>query len=203
MAGKGSISAQTLVLVDLDSGKDETLRAPGANPAWSPGGYVLYQTNGRIPGLWALRVSPKTGKAEGEPVPVRNEGSDVSASAGGTLVWMDAAFGSRRLTWRDRGGKKLGDSGIPPSVDIQYVALSPDGTQAAYAATEQFGYLDRRPGAQRSTHPADLRPGSRHCSCLVSHGPGGRLHFGPQRPPRRFCAGGERCREASHGGGFS
>jgi hypothetical protein len=138
VAGKGSFSAQTLELVDLDTGKSETLRAPGAYPAWSPAGYVLYQTDGRIPGFWALRVSAKTGKSEGEPILLRNGGSDVSASADGTLLWMDTVLGqSQRLTWRDRGGKKLADPGIPPSQDIRSVALSSDGTQAAYSAIEQ------------------------------------------------------------------
>jgi serine/threonine protein kinase/Tol biopolymer transport system component len=137
VAGKGTRAVQILVLVDLDTGKSETLRAPGAYPVWSPAGYVLYQSNARSLGFWALRVSARTGKAEGEPIPLRNEGSDLSASADGTLLWMDGVLGSRRrLAWRDRAGK-LADSGIPPSVGIQWVALSPDGTQAAYVAAEQ------------------------------------------------------------------
>src|SRR5262249_9498521 len=36
VAGKGTRSTQTLVLVDLDTGKSETLRTPGAYPVWSP-----------------------------------------------------------------------------------------------------------------------------------------------------------------------
>jgi Tol biopolymer transport system component len=71
---------------------------------------------------------------------VLNSGSDFSASADGTLVWVDTAD-SRRLTWRDRSGKKLADAGLPSANLLFGVALSPDGTQTAYAANEQ-GNLD-------------------------------------------------------------
>jgi serine/threonine protein kinase len=160
VAGEGSISFQAIVLIDLDTGKSETLRTPGAFPVWSPSGYILYQTNGGTAGFWALPISAKTGKAEGEPIAVGNEGSDLSVSADGTLVWLDAAFGNRRLTWRDRGGKKLAGTGIPPSASIRMVALSPDGTQAAWAATEQ---------GNRDIWTADLARGVRT-----------RLTFAPQ-----------------------
>ena len=134
VAGKGDFISQILELIDLDAGKSETLRARGAYPAWSPGGYLLYQTDARTPGLLALKLSPATGKAEGEPVPVLNAGSDFSASADGTLLWVDSAIALRRLTWRDRSGKKLADAGLPSANNLGWVALSPDGTQAAYAA---------------------------------------------------------------------
>jgi dipeptidyl aminopeptidase/acylaminoacyl peptidase len=138
VAGKGTVFSQAVVLIDLDTGKSETLRAPGAYPVWSPSGYILYQTNGQTAGFWALRISAKTGKAEGEPIALGDEGSDLSVSTDGTLVWLDAAIaGIRRLTWRDRGGKKLADTGIPPSTNLRWVALSPDGTQAAWSAIEQ------------------------------------------------------------------
>jgi hypothetical protein len=137
VAGKGNAFSQVVVLIDLDTGKSGTLRAPGAYPVWSPGGYILYQTDGSTPGFWALRISAKTGKAEGEPIALGNEGSDLSASANGTLVWLDAALGNRRLIWRDRGGKKLADTSLPPSTGLIWAALSPDGTQAAWAAVEQ------------------------------------------------------------------
>jgi Tol biopolymer transport system component len=138
VAGRGSAVTQTLEVVDLDTGKGETLRTKGAYPAWSPAGYVLYQTDTRTPGFWALRVSPNTGKAEGEPVLLRNDGSDLSTSSDGTLLWMDTVLGQRqRLTWWNRGGKKLVDTGIPPSLDVAGVTLSPDGAQAAYTASDQ------------------------------------------------------------------
>jgi dipeptidyl aminopeptidase/acylaminoacyl peptidase len=137
VAGKGTGVSQAVILIDLDTGKSETLRAPGAYPVWAPSGYILYQTDGRTAGFWALRIPVKTRKAEGEPIALGNEGSDLSVSADGTLVWLDATFGNRRLTWRDRGGKKLAGTGIPPSANIVMVALSPDGTQGAWADSEQ------------------------------------------------------------------
>jgi serine/threonine-protein kinase len=138
VAGKGNRISQNLELVDLDTGMSETLRAPGAFPAWSAAGYILHQSDARTPGLWALRFSSSAGKAEGEPVSLRSEGSDVSSSADGTLLWIDAVAGeSRRLIWRNRNGSKSEDAGIPSSADITMVALSPDGTRAAYQSTEQ------------------------------------------------------------------
>jgi len=135
LAGKGTRFSQTLELIDLETGQSQTLRE-GAYPAWSPSGHILFQTAPRSPGLWALPFSLRTRKAEGEPVPLLNGGSDFSASADGTLVWADAGIGGlRKLVWRDRSGKKLADTGSPQT-DIQYLSLSPDGAQAAYAAAE-------------------------------------------------------------------
>ena len=143
VAGKGSLTSQTLDLVDLATGKSETLRAPGAYPAWSPAGYVLYQTGAQMPGIWALKLSPTTGKVEGEPVSVLNAGSEFSTSPDGTLLWVDAEIARRRqLTWRDRSGKKLVDPGLPSANFFTSVAVSPDGTQAAYAAADEQGNQD-------------------------------------------------------------
>jgi Tol biopolymer transport system component len=137
IASIGNLSGQTLELVDLETGRAETLHVPGAFPVWSPAGYILYQTDGRTPGLQALRFSPETGKAEAQPVPLRNGGSDFSVSAEGTLLWMDPlTVRQLRLTWRDRNGSKLNDTGVPPSRNISQVRLSPDGTKAVYRAEE-------------------------------------------------------------------
>jgi serine/threonine-protein kinase len=137
IASVGNIFGQTLELVDLKTGRGEILHAPGAFPVWSPTGYILYQTDGRTPGLQALRFFPETGKAEGQPVPLRNGGSDFSVSAEGTLLWMDPlTVRQLRLTWRDRDGRKLKDTAVPPSRNISQVRLSPDGTKAVYRAEE-------------------------------------------------------------------
>ena len=138
VVGRPTVSSQTLQLIDLDTGRNETLRRPGAFPAWSPDGYLVYQTDVDTPGAWALKLSPTTGKVQGDPMPVLNAGSDFSASADGTLLWVDSAVPlSRRLIWRDRSGKKLADTGLPTANFISVVDLSPDGTQVAYSVAEQ------------------------------------------------------------------
>jgi Tol biopolymer transport system component len=140
VAAKGDRSGQMLELIDLTTGRTQTLRE-GAYPAWSASGHILFQTTTQASGLWALPFSLTTHKAEGEAFPVLSTGSDFSASADGTLLWADAAAGmSRKIVWRDRAGKKLGEVGSPQDL-IYSLKLSPDGTKAAYSAIEQ-GNLD-------------------------------------------------------------
>ncbi len=138
LAGQANlVGSQSLALIDLDSGVSETIHQSGAYPFWSPAGYALFQTDGFTPGLWSLKLSPTTGKPEGVPVPVLNAGSDFSASADGTLVWLDHPVDPRRrLTWRDRQGRQLVDAGVA-AMQISSFDLSPDGTRLAYVAEEQ------------------------------------------------------------------
>jgi serine/threonine-protein kinase len=137
LAGMGNRAVQSVLLVDLKTGQSQILREQGAYPAWFPSGHIVFQTNARAPGLWAMRLSPSTGKVSGEPVAVLSSGSDFSASSEGTLTWIDApGLGERRLVWRDRSGAKLGDAGSPHAT-LTTVALSPDGKKVAYSAAEQ------------------------------------------------------------------
>jgi len=84
-----------------------------------------------------MAFSPRTLKAQGEPFPLLNAGSDFNASLDGTLVWADAVLAAKRqMVWRDRSGAKLAVAGAPESF-LSNVSISPDGTRAAYSATEQ------------------------------------------------------------------
>ncbi len=137
LAGKGNFATQTLELLDLSTGRGQTLRDPGAIPSWSPTGHVLHQTNVLTPGVWALRHSPGTGDAVTEQLPVLNKGSGFSVSDDDTMVWVDFPPGEvQRLVWRDRAGKKLADVS-PVSSETLGVTISADGTHAAYSATNR------------------------------------------------------------------
>ncbi|MBL8290825.1 MAG: serine/threonine-protein kinase, partial [Bryobacterales bacterium] len=136
LTGKGSRLVQTLELIDVATGKSETIRE-GAYPAYSPSGHILFRIAPPQPGLWAMAFSPRTLKAQGEPFPLLNAGSDFNASLDGTLVWADAVLAAKRqMVWRDRSGAKLAVAGAPESF-LGNVSISPDGTRAAYSATEQ------------------------------------------------------------------
>ncbi|MBL8290811.1 MAG: PD40 domain-containing protein, partial [Bryobacterales bacterium] len=135
LVGKGTRGGQTLELIDVATGKSETIRE-GAYPAYSPSGHILFRIAPSQPGLWALAFSPRTLKAQGEPFPLLNAGSDFNASLDGTLVWVDAVLAAKRqMVWRDRSGAKLAVAGAPESF-LSNVSISPDGTRAAYSATE-------------------------------------------------------------------
>jgi Tol biopolymer transport system component len=135
VASMGTRGRQTIEWIDLKTGKSETLRE-GAYPFYSSSGYILFQAGARRPGLWALALSPRTGRPEGEPFPILNEATQFSTSGDGTLVWTDDLARPAVLVWRDRAGKKLWAAASSQSF-TRHVGLSPDGTRVAYSAEEQ------------------------------------------------------------------
>ena len=140
VAGRGNRERQTLELIDLRSGKAETIRATGAYPTYATGGHILFQTEARKPGLWALAVSPGTKKPVGEAVPILNTGTDVSTSVDGTMVWCDSPIDENlQFVWRDRAGKK---TAIPGSASgsLRNIHLSPDATRVAFTALDQGNF---------------------------------------------------------------
>ncbi len=141
VASTGGRNHQALHLIDLRSAKEETIRATGAYPTFATSGHILFQTEARKPGLWALAVSTVTKKPVGEAFPILNTGTDVSASVDGTLVWCDSPIDENlQFVWRDRAGKKTGLPGSA-SGSLRGIRLSPDATRVAFAAREQ-GNID-------------------------------------------------------------
>ena len=107
------------------------LLAEGALPVYSPSGHIVYQTNRRESGLWALAFSLETLKPTGEAFPIAEDVGQPSVAADGTLVYVDFfGAGQRQLLWRDREGKELGVIGRPQQI-IRYPVLSPDGRRVA------------------------------------------------------------------------
>ena len=128
----GFPSRSSIVLRNLDTGEQDVL-GYGAAPAYSPSGYIVYQTSGVVGGLWALPFSLDTRKPTGASSAVRTNGLNPSV-ADGWLVYLNRG-GSVRLVWRDRSGKKLGAIG-EPQAGIFYPALSPDERAVAVRGIE-------------------------------------------------------------------
>ena len=81
----GSISEQTMVVQDLETGRRELL-GPGAAPVYSNSGHLLYATSPTSSDLWALPFSLETLRATGEAFPVSDDSRDATAAADETLV---------------------------------------------------------------------------------------------------------------------
>ena len=160
----GGPSDRDIAVKNLEAGKWEVL-VEGAYPVYSPSGHILYQTNRYQSGLWALPFSIETLKPTGEAFPIADSAGGPSLGAGGTLVYLDFSDrGEQQLTWRDRGGGRLGVIGQPQEV-IRFPALSPDGGRVAVRGFEDgnddvWVHETARPLKRRLTfHPAvDGRP---------------------------------------------
>ncbi len=132
----GSPADQQIVIVDLQT--DERRRiGPGAFPAWDPRGYLLYQSDGGAPGLWAMPFSWETLEPSGPAVLIDPGGGGAGVSADGVLVYADAAglTGGQQLVWRDRAGRAVGTIGRPQG-RIRHPALSSDERYVAVEGTE-------------------------------------------------------------------
>ncbi len=140
VASRGSRNQQTMLLIDLTTGKQETI-GDGAYPCYSQTGHILYQPGARRQGVWAAPYSAENGRITGEAFSVRESGTDASSSASGSLVWLDNnTFAERQLVWKDRQGRRLGVAGMP-APSVRGLAVSPDFTRASFA-TETQGNSD-------------------------------------------------------------
>ena len=125
-----------IVLGNLDTG-EETDLAAGFAPVYSPSGHVLYSEGWDSDSVWALPFSIDTLRPTGEPFAVIAGGGHPSVTASGTLVYFEAGKGGlRRLIWRDRAGKKVGEIGQPQK-DIFLPSLSPDGRFVGVEGVEE------------------------------------------------------------------
>ena len=134
--GVGGRTELDIAVKNLETGEWELL-AEGAFPVYSPSGHIVYQTNPRESGLWALPFSLETLKPTGEAFPIAEDVGEPSVAADGTLVNLDLlSAGQRQLLWRDREGKELGVIGRPQP-RISGPVLSPDGRRVAAGGTEE------------------------------------------------------------------
>jgi len=108
-----SVTKQTMVVEDLDTGRREDLGS-GRNPLYSSSGHILYQSSstwaaadtseaGTYDQLWALPFSVDTLKATGERFLVAENARSATVAGDDTLAYWDVEL-SRDLAWRDRGG---------------------------------------------------------------------------------------------------
>ncbi len=135
IAGVGNRTEQTIQVIELTSGKARVL-TQGGYPTYLNTGHILFQKVVRRGGLWVLKLKPGAIVPDGEAFPLLNNGVDASASADGTLSWVDQPSEQRRhLVWRDRRGERLGIASAPQP-EMTDLSLSPDGKLAAYVASE-------------------------------------------------------------------
>ena len=131
----GTVSNREVVVRDLETG-DFTVLVSGAYPIYSSTGHILYQTNVKEGGLWALPFAIETLKPAGNPFRIAENVTDASLSADGALVAVDfMGMGKRQLVWLDREGRNLGTIGQPQEAML-WPALSPNGRRVAVEAQE-------------------------------------------------------------------
>ena len=132
----GTVSAQTLMVQDLDSGRREVLE-PGVKPAYSPSGHLVYQAGTTAYELWALPFSLSDRKATGDPFLVSENGRGTTVAGDGTLVYVDHVPSMSQLAFVDRAGALKEQIGQPME-DVFNLALSPDGRSVAFSAALDF-----------------------------------------------------------------
>jgi hypothetical protein len=96
--------------------------------------HLLVATVEANAGLWAIPLDLSTGAARGDPRLVVPDGLAPSATADGTLVFVDGLdFAPERLVRVDRAGKVIGEVG-QALWDIRLPVASPDGKRVATRA---------------------------------------------------------------------
>jgi dipeptidyl aminopeptidase/acylaminoacyl peptidase len=159
-------AAATMVVRDLDSGREEVLWPavlwPGGSGLYSKTGHVLYRPPQGSAEIWARPFSLRTLKAAGEAFQVIKGGVDISLADDGTLVYVDAV--SAALNWLNRKGARIASVGQPLE-GYFYPALSPDGRRAAVETHEDSNLdiwvYDLQRGARTrltSHHATDMIP---------------------------------------------
>jgi Tol biopolymer transport system component/tRNA A-37 threonylcarbamoyl transferase component Bud32 len=104
-------------------------------------GYLVYVLNGM---LVAHPFDPDAGELTGEPLPLADSIgvsavglADFSASHDGTLAYRAGQTGARKLLWRDRAGREVGQVGQPAEFNTSWI--SPDGKRVVVNVTEPDG----------------------------------------------------------------
>ena len=124
-------------------------------PTYSPTGHLLFTRVRESQGLWAVPFSLSSLGVTGEPFLVVPKGAYGSASSDGTLVYVDSeARSDVELVWFDSNGTILGTVGRPQR-DMQWPAISPDGTKVAVIGQENEDWdiwIPRRERPQGSHH---------------------------------------------------
>jgi Tol biopolymer transport system component/predicted Ser/Thr protein kinase len=124
-----------VMIRSLGSDKGRVLMTSDSRVQYVEPGYLVYVLNGM---LVAHPFDARAGELSGDPVPLADSIgvsavglADFSASHNGTLAYRAGQTGARRLVWRDRAGRELGQVGEP--AEYMTTGLSPDGRRVAVA----------------------------------------------------------------------
>jgi len=118
-----------VMLRSLDSGEETLLTTSDSRVQYVEPGYLVYVLNGM---LVAHPFDAGAGVLTGNPLPLADEIgvnavglADFSASNDGTLAYRSGQTGARRLLWRDRTGREVGQVG--ELAEYMNASISPDG----------------------------------------------------------------------------
>ena len=130
-----------VMIRSLGSGEGRVLMASESRVQYVEPGYLVYVLNGM---LVAHPFDANAGTLVGDPLPladsigVSDVGlADFSASHDGTLAYRAGQTGARKLLWRDRAGRELGQVGEPAEYFTSWI--SPDGQRVVVNLAEPQG----------------------------------------------------------------
>jgi len=153
-----------VMIQSLDSDEARVLTTSDSRVQYVEPGYLVYVLNGM---LVAHPFDAAAGALTGEPVPLADSIgvsavglADFSASHNGSLAYRGGQTGARKLLWRDRAGRELGQVGEP--AEYRTTALSPNGQHVAVTVVDSDGAnidlwihdLDRGVGSRFTFDPA-------------------------------------------------
>ena len=138
------LATSRLAVLDLGTGKVQSLSEGGSYARYVPGGYLVFM---RTEGLMAARFDPESLKFEGPPAftGISVLGSSLSGAAqfaigpSGSLVYAPGVNSSRSIfVWVDQSGGEQPFYEIPGF--YQSPRLSPDGKRLVFAALDSGNF---------------------------------------------------------------
>jgi Tol biopolymer transport system component/predicted Ser/Thr protein kinase len=130
-----------VMIQSLGSDEGRVLMTSDSRVQYVEPGYLVYVLNGM---LVAHPFDADAGTLIGDPLPladsigVSDVGlADFSASHDGTLAYRAGQTGARKLLWRDRSGRELGQVGEP--AEYRTTWFSPDGQRVAVSVIDPDG----------------------------------------------------------------
>jgi Tol biopolymer transport system component/predicted Ser/Thr protein kinase len=125
----------------LGSDDERVLMTSDSRVQYVEPGYLIYVLNGM---LVAHPFDAGGGELTGDPIPLADSIgvsavglADFSASHDGTLAYRAGQTGARKLVWRDRAGRELGQVGQP--AEYRATSFSPDGQRVVVNVAEPDG----------------------------------------------------------------
>ena len=127
-----------VMIRSLNSGEESLIGTSDSRVEYAEPGYLVYVLNGM---LVAHSFDADAGALTGDPIPLAdNVGvsavglADFSASHEGSLAYRGGQTGARRLLWRDRTGREVGQVG--EFAEYMSPSISPDGQRVVVDVIE-------------------------------------------------------------------
>jgi predicted Ser/Thr protein kinase len=134
-------SQSTVMIQSLGSGERRVLMTSDSRVQYVEPGYLIYVLNGM---LVAHPFDADAGTLSSDPLPLADSIgvnpvglADFSVSHNGTLAYRGGQTGVRKLLWRDRAGRELGQVG--EAAEYMNSSISPDGKRVVVDVVEADG----------------------------------------------------------------